>query len=122
MDILKNNNQYYKEFEGEPEIIFQIKEQTDLNIHVWDGYIDDIMYNQPKTEEDYKYGLSHDWNCCEGPYDNKVDIDSNLYYEDLQRFKNVNFEYDETKDVYELLLKFFEYVVSNNFSVEMIVD
>ena len=42
MDIL-NNVKYYKGFEGEPEIIFQFKDNKDISIHIWEGYIDDII-------------------------------------------------------------------------------
>ena len=123
MDIL-NNVKYYKGFEGEPEIIFQFKDNKDISIHIWEGYIDDIMRNQPGTDEDYKKGLSYDWNTMEGPYDdngNKI-INVKDYYKDLLRFKETKFEYKETKKVYELIIYLLEKALEEDKKVELIVD
>lgn len=123
MDIL-NNYKFYEGFEGEQEIIFQIVEDNNTSIHLWEGYINDIMNNQPGMEDDYKIGLSHDWNSLEGPYsnDSKKTINVDDYYKDLLRFQNVQFKYEETKELYELLLIFLKYAKDNNKKVEVIVD
>lgn len=123
MDIL-NNYKYYDGYEGEPEVIFQLQDNNNTSIHLWTGYIDDIMNHQPGTNEDYKIGLSRDWNNIEGPYsedkNNFIDVDD--YYSDLIRFEKADFKYEETKAVYELIMYFLKYAKDNNKSVEMIVD
>ncbi|MCR4581673.1 MAG: hypothetical protein K5666_04090 [Bacilli bacterium] len=122
MDIL-NNNTFYNGYEGEPEVTFQLVNDNNTSIHLWTGYIDDIMNHQPGTEEDYKYGLSHDWNTLEGPYsNNKSVIDIDDYYKDLERFKYITFEYEETKKAYELILFFLKYAKDNNQQVEVVVE
>ena len=122
MDIL-NNNIFYNGYEGEPEVTFQLVNDNNTSIHLWTGYIDDIMNHQPGTEEDYKFGLSHDWNTMEGPYsNNKSVIDIDDYYKDLERLKDITFEYEETKKAYELILFFLKYAKDNNQQVEVVVE
>lgn len=123
MDI-SNNYKFYEGYEGEQEVVFQLVDDNNISIHIWGGYIDDIMNNQPGNEEDYKNGLSYDWNNLEGAYstDNEKIIDVNEYYKDLLRFEKVQFEYEETKEVYGLLLSFLEDAINNNKAVEVIVD
>lgn len=123
MDIF-NNNKFYEGYEGETEVIFQVLGDNNTSIHLWNGYIDDIMNHQPGTEDDFKNGLSRDWNTLEGPYsdenNNVIDIDD--YYNDLLRFAGVKFKYEETKEVYDLVMYFLKQAKENNQEVEVIVD
>ena len=124
MDI-SNNMKFYEGYEGETKIIFQFGGDNNKSIHLCEGYIDDIMNHQPGTDDDYKNGLSFDWNSLEGPYssdrtDNYIDVDD--YYNDLIRFKDVQFKYEETKEAYELLLSFLKQAKDNNEKVEVIID
>ena len=123
MDI-SNNYMFYKGYEGEQEIIFQFVDDNNMSIHIWGGYIDDIMNNQPGTDDDYKKGLSYDWNTLEGPYsdNNKEIINIDDYYNDLLRLKDVQFKYEESKEVYNLLLLFLNKAMENNKKIEVIVD
>ena len=123
MDIL-NNNKFYEDYEGEPEVVFQLVDDNNTSIHLWEGYVDDIMRHQPGTEDDYRYGLSHDWNTLEGPYSDKNNniIDVDVYIEDLARFEKVQFEYEETKEAYELIMYFLKNAKGNNKQVEIVVD
>lgn len=123
MDIL-NNSKFYEGYEGEQEVIFQLVDDNNTSIHAWGGFIDDIMNNQPGTDDDYKTGLSYDWNTLEGPYsdkDNKI-INIDDYYKDLLRFEKVQFKYEETKELYKLLVYFLKSAKDNNKDVEVIVD
>lgn len=49
MDIGKTNDNYifYEGYEGEPEIILYIPNET--TIHIWEGYFDDI-YDTPSLD------------------------------------------------------------------------
>lgn len=123
MDIL-NNNKFYEEYLGEPEVVFQLADDNNISIHFWEGYINDIMNNQPGTEDDFRYGLSYDWNTVEGPYSdegkNLIDVDT--YIKDLARFEKVQFKYEETREAYELIMYFLKNAKENNKQVEVIVD
>lgn len=123
MDIL-NNDKFYVGYEGEPEVVFQLVDDKNTSIHFWEGYIDDIMRNQPETEDDFRFGLSHDWNTLEGPYSDEGTncIDLDVYIKDLARFENVQFKYEETKEAYELIMYFLKNAKDNNKQVEVIVD
>lgn len=123
MDIF-NNDKFYQGFEGEPEVIFQLLDDNNISVHVWDGYISDMMRNQPGTDDDYRLGLSRDWNTLQGPYADKainlIDVDE--YYNDLIRIENMQFEFEDTKEVYKLIMFFLKLAKDNNQKVEMIVD
>ena len=123
MDIL-NNNKFYEGYEGEPEVIFQLLDDNNTSIHLWTGYIDDIMNHQPGTNEDYKFGLSRDWNNLEGPYSEEKNnlIDTDDYINDLVRFEKVQYKYEETKEAYDLIMYFLENAKDNNKKIEVIVD
>ena len=121
---ISNNYKYYKGYEGEPEIIFRYLNNPNISIHIWEGYIDDIMRNQPGTDEDYRNGLSYDWNTMNGPYgdENKNIINLDNYYKDLLRFKKTKFKFEETKEVYDLIMNFLKQAVDDKQKVELIIE
>ena len=123
MDIL-NKDKFYAGYEGEPEVVFQLVDDKNISIHFWEGYINDIMNNQPGTEDDFRYGLSYDWNTVEGPYsdegNNLIDVDT--YIKDIKKNKKVQFKYEETREAYELIMYFLKNAKENNKQVEVIVD
>lgn len=57
---LKNNYEFYEGFEGETEIILSILEHREYNIHIWEGYIDDIFSNAPLNQNKWT-GFTRDY-------------------------------------------------------------
>lgn len=117
MDIgnQKNNYTYYEGYEGEPEIIIE-SENDDMQIlHIWDGYFDDLL-REPKIDGNGWLGFTRDYHQCEGAFgDDSVGIITNLteYLDDLKLYADRQFDYDETKDVYDLLYSWLEEAIKN---------
>lgn len=63
------NNEYYKGFEGEPEIQFICKKGDDSEILImWEGYFDQIMRLIEPDADGWK-GLAYYYNMCTGWYE-----------------------------------------------------
>ena len=114
---LKNNYKYYKGYEGEEEISFVLKEDPSINIHVWCGYFEEIFYEASLDGSGWK-GFTRDYHQDEGAYaEDKYEIDINEYKEDLLQYKDKEFKFEETKEVYNLILEFLEYALNQNETV-----
>ncbi len=116
---LKNNFAFYEGFEGEPEIVLTIAEDEDYNIHMWDGYFNDIFGNPVLDGNGWK-GFTRDVNQMEGIFsddDERATIDVPEYLEDSISYTGKSFRYDETSAALELLIAFFENAVKNNLTV-----
>lgn len=121
MDIgkIKNNNIYYDGYEGETEIVLSINESKDLNMHVWEGYFDDI-FGEPSLVGDGWRGFTRDIHQMERIFSNEefnMIVDVSEYLEDLITYKDKTFRYEESAEVLNMLITFFEYVKQNNFTV-----
>lgn len=117
MDIgnQKNNYTYYEGYEGEPEIIIQ-SENDDMQIlHIWDGYFDDLL-REPKIDGNGWLGFTRDYHQCEGAFsDDSEAVITNIseYLDDLKLYADRQFDYDETRDVYNLLYSWLEDAIKN---------
>lgn len=121
MDIgkIKNNHIYYDGYEGETEIVLSINESKDLNMHVWEGYFDDI-FGEPSLVGDGWRGFTRDIHQMERIFSNEefnMIVDVSEYLEDLITYKDKTFRYEESAEVLNMLITFFEYVKQNNFTV-----
>ena len=120
MDIEKKNNHiYYDGYEGETEIVLSINESKDLNMHVWEGYFDDI-FGEPSLVGDGWRGFTRDIHQMERIFSNEefnMIVDVSEYLEDLITYKDKTFRYEESAEVLNMLITFFEYVKQNNFTV-----
>ena len=99
----KEDYQFYNGYEGEKELILSLPE---LSVHIWDGYIDDIFGN-PIPSNDGWSGFTRDYNEFVGPYENdciEVAILPDEYIEDAVRYKEREFEFEETRDVLDRIL------------------
>ena len=117
MDIgnQKNNYTYYEGYEGEPEIVIE-SENTDMQIlHIWDGYLDDLL-REPKIDGNGWLGFTRDYHQCEGAFgDNSEAVITDIpeYLNDLKLYEDRQFDYAETKDVYNLLCSWLENAIKN---------
>lgn len=103
-----DNYTFYEGYEGEPEIILIIPNEDIL--HIWEGYFDDI-YDTPSLDGNGWKGFTRDYHQMEGIFadDNTgTEINAAEYLEDLMLYENKNFDYDETTQVFELIVSLFE--------------
>ena len=116
MDIgmLFNNTEFYDGFEDEHEIEVFISEKPESNIHIWEGYFNDI-FGEPTFYEKGWHGFTRDFQQCERTFEEKnVVVDVNEYLLDLLKYKNKKFKFEETRKCYELLRIFLEYAQTNS--------
>lgn len=119
-----NNEKYYEDFKEdfEKKYIFEILQDKQYNISIWEGYIDDIFNNPNEKNKEYRVkmsdwsGMTYDWQYDLIEETNKS-IDAELYYEDLQNYMTSSFEIVETKEVLILLLDFLKFAMENNYTI-----
>lgn len=115
-----NNEKFYDErFYGEDELVLSLKGNPEYNIHIWVGFISDIL-RKLKDSDDYWSGFTRDWNeivrtFC-GHLVEMEDIDE--YINDLLLYKDDKFEFgDETREAYTLIVDFLLFAKENNQTV-----
>lgn len=121
MDIgnLKNNYTFYEGYEGEPEIVLTLVEATEYNIHLWEGYFDDI-FGEPILDGNGWKGFTRDMHQMEGVFgDDEIAeaIDASEYLEDIRSYRNRSFRYAESAMALTLIADFLQYAVDNNLTV-----
>jgi len=107
-DAVKTNDNYtfYEGYEGEPEIILSLAEQS---LHIWDGYFDDI-YGAPPLDGNGWSGFTRDYNQIEGIFsdDEAAEINPEEYLNDLMQYKDKSFDFKETALVFAAMTELFE--------------
>ncbi len=119
---LKNNYEFYDGFEGEKEIILFIAEHREYNIHIWDGYIDDIFSNVSLNQEKW-IGFTRDYQEDIGAFGDMEEhkIDAKEYLEDIKAYQSKPLPKDCTK-VCDLMIEFLDFAIANNFTVILTVS
>ena len=120
MDIGKINDNYtfYEGYEDEPEIILTL-ENSDA-VHIWEGYFDDI-YDTPPLDGNGWNGFTRDYHQMEGVFaDNSsvTEVEPKEYLEDLMLYKNKTFDYEETAQVFDLIVALFEKAIEKGMSIK----
>lgn len=118
MDIgnLKNNITYYEGYEDEPEITLSIIEAPEYNIHLWEGYLYDIL-GEPILNGKAWIGFTRDAQQFEGIFSDEGSpavIDIPEYLDDLRTHIGNPFRYEETADVLSLIIALFEYATQSD--------
>ena len=112
---IRDNYKFFEDFDGEPEIVIEA-ENTDMQIlHIWDGYLDDIL-REPNLDGNGWLGFTRDYHQCEGAFgDESEGSITNLieYLDDLKLYADREFDYDDTRDVYNLLYSWLEEAINN---------
>lgn len=112
---ITDNYKFYEGFEGEPEIVIEAEDVNMQILHIWDGYLDDIL-SEPSLDGNGWRGFTRDYHQCEGAFgdDCKTIItDISEYLNDLKLYKKRNFDYDETQVVYDLICSWLENALKN---------
>ncbi len=120
MDIgnLKNNHTYYEGYEDEGKIVLCI--EADQAVHIWEGYFDDI-YDTPTLDGNGWKGFTRDYHQFEGVFSEDggiTEIDPSEYLEDLMLYKEKTFEFEETTEVFNLIVSFLEKAVKQGINVK----
>ncbi len=120
MDIgnLKNNYTYYEGYEDEGKIVLCI--EADQAIHIWEGYFDDI-YDTPTLDGNGWKGFTRDYHQFEGVFSEDggiTEIDPSEYLEDLMLYKEKTFEFEETPEVFTLIVSFLEEAIKQGVNVK----
>lgn len=120
MDIgnLKNNYTFYDGYEDEGEIVLCI--EADQAIHVWEGYFDDI-FDTPSLDGNGWKGFTRDYHQFEGIFSENggvYEINPAEYLEDLMLYKEKNFDFDETRDVLNLVAYLLEKAIREGVTVK----
>lgn len=120
MDIgnLKNNYTYYEGYEDECKIVLCI--EADQAIHIWEGYFDDI-YDTPTLDGNGWKGFTRDYHQFEGVFSEDggiTEIDPSEYLEDLMLYKEKTFEFEETTEVFNLMVSFLEEAIKQGVNVK----
>ena len=120
MDIgnLKNNYTYYEGYEDEGKIVLCI--EADQAIHIWEGYFDDI-YDTPTLDGNGWKGFTRDYHQFEGVFSEDggiTVIDPSEYLEDLMLYKEKSFEFEETTEVFNLMVSFLEEAIKQGINVK----
>lgn len=123
MDIGKKNDYtFYKGYEGEPQIIICIENRC--NMHIWEGYFDDIFEN-PSLDGNGWIGFTRDYHQFEGVFSEDVledFIEPKEYLQDLCFYKGKKFEFEETSELLEKLIELFEMAILNNLKVKVEIN
>ncbi len=117
-DLLRNNHQFYDGFEGEDEIVLSLEKKPEISIHVWFGYLDDIL-REPTLDGTGWKGLTRDYHQLKGAFgtDSAILVPPEEYLDDLQQYKERIFTERETEEVLQLLISFFECAVKERTQV-----
>ena len=120
MDIgnLKNNYTYYEGYEDEGKIVLCI--EADQAVHIWEGYFDDI-YDTPTLDGNGWKGFTRDYHQFEGVFSEDggiTEIDPSEYLEDLMLYKEKTFEFEETTEVFNLMVSFLEEAIKQGVNVK----
>ncbi len=124
MDIgnLKNNYTFYEGFEGETEIILSILDHKEYNIHIWDGYIDEIFSNAPLNQKEWS-GFTKDYQEDIGAFGDMEEhiIDTKEYLEDIKSYLDYNLS-KECIEICHLIITFLEFSLNKNYAVILYVS
>ena len=119
MDIGKitDNYKFYEGFEDEPEIEISTLDKECVTLHIWDGYFNDI-FNTPPLDGRGWNGFTRDYNQFEGAFSEQGQgFITNLqeYLDDLSNYKGKAFMFEETKNVFSLLVAWLYDVIQKGY-------
>ena len=122
--LLRNNYVYYNGFEGEDEVVLSLASNKEISIHLWIGYLDDIL-REPTLDGSNWSGFTRDYHQLEGAFSqdgNAVTVNPFEYYKDLQLYADRKFDEPETTEVFQLIATFLEYAIQEKSLVIIVVN
>lgn len=125
MDIgkFKNNYIFYTGYEGEGEVILKILNHPKFQLHIWEGYFENI-FGSPILINKTPIGFTRDY--LEGSRTfsgDEVSIENpQEYLTDLNLYKNKELTFCESLECLNLLIDFFTFAISNEESTIVIYE
>ena len=122
--LLRNNYTYYEGFEGEEEVVLSLDSDSDVAIHVWVGYLDDIL-REPVLNDSEWTGLTRDYHQAEGAFSQEgesVTVYPEEYLEDMKNYSERQFDEPETAGAFQLIVAFLELAVQKKTLVKIQVN
>ncbi len=124
MDIekLKNNYDFYEGFEGETEIILSLQDHREYNLHIWDGYIDEIFSNAPLNQKEWT-GFTRDYQEDIGAFGDmeEHEIIIKEYLDDIKGYLDYDLS-NECTNVCNLIINFLQFALDKHYSVVLYVS
>lgn len=91
--------------------MFKIQGSTEPLLKIWEGLIADLLENPDMSGNGWK-GLTRDYHELKGIWADgyeETEIDLAEYLNDLAYYVNKSFDYEETEEMLESLLKYLNY-------------
>ena len=116
MDIgkLRKNNSFYVGYEDEPGIALSLVDLPEMQVQLWEGYLEDILETADISEEEL-LGFTKEYQECAGIFGEEESelIDADTYLKDLMKYDGNGFQYEETSECLNLLEEFLAYAREN---------
>ncbi|MCD8294258.1 MAG: hypothetical protein LUE27_03275 [Clostridia bacterium] len=116
---------FYRGYEGEPELILTYDNVKDMSLHIWDGYIYDILC-KPDLSGNGWDGFTRDYQQGERTFDwhnDNVPIeDLDEYIIDLKQYYDREFMFVETRKCLDLIVAFLEEAKKSHHTVYVNYD
>ena len=116
---MTDNYTYYTGYEPEPDIILSIPTTNFPTLHMWDGFFYDIFRDPPLHGLGWT-GFTRDYNQFEGAFENEEQTlipNPKEYLDDILQYHDKKFRFEETPEVYPLIVELLTYAVENGKAV-----
>lgn len=97
-------------YEDEPYVLLEMDGPETQPLKIWEGLFADLLDNPDMSGRGWK-GFTRDFHELKGIWNEEAEgvyILPEEYLEDLSAYKDVEFQYDETTEMYDSLERFLE--------------
>lgn len=116
-----SNTMFYDGFEGESEIVLTLVENPEEQLHIWEGYFDDI-FAQPRFFVEGWRGFTKDYHQLEGVWgvsEQTCLVKPDDYLADALDYTQEMFTFEESKAVLLLIIAFLSRAVQEESMIRM---
>ena len=113
--------QFYEGFDGEGDLIVCTETRE---MHIWDGYIEDI-FGKAEFEDNGWHGLTRDYQENKGVFNDmgvEVEVDALEYLCDLKNRKRAKYHYEETAAVLDQMIRLFSEAHASEKSIKLMYE
>ena len=134
-ELPRNNYTYYRNdfsyypdgFNGEDEIVFtMVSEPKKVAVHVWMGYMQDILKRYEKAGTRFRRGLTRDYYQMDNAFSkatgNTATVNPDIYIDELMHYVGLTFDHVVTSDVLRLIISLFAYAEQHGSLVRIDVN
>ena len=122
-ETVNNNHKFYDGYEGEGEMILKYLNHPNQQLHIWDGYFENIICTPVRIDNHWN-GFTRDYHEGVRTFSgNEVTIENTQeYLSDLNLYKEKVFTFPETAECLALLIDFFTYAAINHESIVAVFE